>query len=746
MLTFAYPALLGGLALVGVPVLIHLINMFRHRRVEWAAMEFLLVSQKRNRTRVILKQLLLLLLRMAAVAAVVLMLARPQVHGRFSGFFGGRTTHHVVLLDDSFSMSDRWGDTSAFTEAKAIVRRIGTDAGRRPEPQTFTLLRFSRAAPAGRGARPDFLEETVDSRFVDRLVETLEPLEPSETAAGPKAALDAIGQLLEATGNEQRTIYLVTDFRAREWGEPTDLRNHLAEIEAAGARLHLINCVDAARANLAIAKLSADERPRAAGVPLFMEVTVANFGPAPVSDVPVLLEADGHARPAIKIPRIPPGESAGGRFAVHFPTAGEHRLVARLETDSVQTDNFRYGVFDFPAELPVLLIDGAPEARDATYLSAALSPGAPVITGINPRIEKPRYLSLNPLEGFRAIYLLNIERLDRSAIEALERYLASGGGVGVFLGPRCDATFFNEALYRNGEGFFPLPLVGPEVLMVDRLRKAPDLEVSEHPIFKILAGARNSFVSTVTIDRYFSVPDPWPAEVAPTTRVIAGLRNGAPLAVERAFGDGRVAAFLTTAAPEWNNWARGNPSFPVAMLELQAFLSARSQKPASRSVGEPLRLEFDAAEYETQVRFSTPAAEGSQPTTTDAVPAVEPLFQATLSETDQSGFYEAALSRKNGTEEIRHFAYNVDAAEGDLATVTASELAARLGSLRYKCDSAEKFLRGADPWSGTTEGRSMFLFLLCLLTLLLIGEQALGYSAGYHPPGANRAQVAGGVR
>ena len=59
MPTFVHPALLWGLLLAGVPVLIHLINM-RHRRVQWAAMEFLLVSQKKNRTW-FCSQLLLLL-------------------------------------------------------------------------------------------------------------------------------------------------------------------------------------------------------------------------------------------------------------------------------------------------------------------------------------------------------------------------------------------------------------------------------------------------------------------------------------------------------------------------------------------------------------------------------------------------------------------------------------------------------------------------------------------------------------
>ena len=43
MPSFVYESLLWwGLPLVGLPVLIHLINLMRHRRVKWAAMEFLL--------------------------------------------------------------------------------------------------------------------------------------------------------------------------------------------------------------------------------------------------------------------------------------------------------------------------------------------------------------------------------------------------------------------------------------------------------------------------------------------------------------------------------------------------------------------------------------------------------------------------------------------------------------------------------------------------------------------------------
>ncbi len=79
---------------LAAPVLIHLINMLRHQRVEWAAMEFLLLSQKKHRTWVIFKQLLLLLLRMAAIALVVLALAQPLLPDRWGSFLGG--SRHIT--------------------------------------------------------------------------------------------------------------------------------------------------------------------------------------------------------------------------------------------------------------------------------------------------------------------------------------------------------------------------------------------------------------------------------------------------------------------------------------------------------------------------------------------------------------------------------------------------------------------------------------------------------------------------
>src|SRR5438045_8359318 len=101
-------AMVVGGAMVSAPILIHLINRMRFRRIRWAAMEFLLKSQKRNRRRLIIEQLILLALRCLLVLLVGFLVSR--FIGFSLAFMRKQSTLHVVVLDNTLSMSDRWKD------------------------------------------------------------------------------------------------------------------------------------------------------------------------------------------------------------------------------------------------------------------------------------------------------------------------------------------------------------------------------------------------------------------------------------------------------------------------------------------------------------------------------------------------------------------------------------------------------------------------------------------------------------
>ena len=125
---FVFQPLVFGFLLVLVPLLVHLINLIRHRKQPWAAMDFLLESYKKHRRWVLLKQWLLLLCRMLAMAALVAMLAGWISSNRWlPSWLGQQVVHHYIRLDDSYSMSDGLEDETAYSSAlqaiDAIVRQ-----------------------------------------------------------------------------------------------------------------------------------------------------------------------------------------------------------------------------------------------------------------------------------------------------------------------------------------------------------------------------------------------------------------------------------------------------------------------------------------------------------------------------------------------------------------------------------------------------------------------------------------------
>src|SRR5258708_24327590 len=101
----------AGLLAVLLPILIHLLNKRKFRVVDWAAMEFLLDADKKNRRRIRLENLILLLLRCLAVLLIGLLLARPFIPTSLTaGILNATQYERIIGLDDSLSMQARAGN------------------------------------------------------------------------------------------------------------------------------------------------------------------------------------------------------------------------------------------------------------------------------------------------------------------------------------------------------------------------------------------------------------------------------------------------------------------------------------------------------------------------------------------------------------------------------------------------------------------------------------------------------------
>ena len=115
---FLAPALLFGLAALAIPPIVHLLNRRRFDVVDWAAMQFLQISE-RTRKKIFLEQFLLMLLRMGLILLLVLGVASPWVRLPWLAKMAPRPNRDVVIiLDGSFSMGYTTDGRTAHDAAK----------------------------------------------------------------------------------------------------------------------------------------------------------------------------------------------------------------------------------------------------------------------------------------------------------------------------------------------------------------------------------------------------------------------------------------------------------------------------------------------------------------------------------------------------------------------------------------------------------------------------------------------------
>ena len=115
--TFLNFALLGGIAALSIPIIIHLFHKSRFQIVKWGAMHLLEAVIRTNQRRIRIEQLILLAIRCAIPALLALAMARPVWVGA-QKLLGNAKTSTIVLLDNSYSMEAGRAGLSNFSLAR----------------------------------------------------------------------------------------------------------------------------------------------------------------------------------------------------------------------------------------------------------------------------------------------------------------------------------------------------------------------------------------------------------------------------------------------------------------------------------------------------------------------------------------------------------------------------------------------------------------------------------------------------
>ena len=479
---FINPAsMAAGVALVSAPILIHLINRMRFKRIRWAAMEFLLKAQKRMRRKMIIEQLLLLFLRCLMVFLLGLLVGR---------FFGcspdgvdKRQTMHVVILDDSPSMADGWTDnnasTTAFDQAKKVVtEQIAASAAQATTAQTMEVLRLSDlGSPISAGR--------LNATTIEELGTKLKAVGPSPVRVSVADGLKRAKELFAAQGTTDtaQVVHVVSDFRETDWqrdGEP--IKQMIQELTAAKVKVHLTDVVHPFRKpderktllshdNVGITEFRAERAITARDQPVKFVLKVKNYGVSELKDQRFSIWLNGVENTSVSFATLPPNVEVEQQVLLTFHRAGSEDkpldrfslVMAKLEAPEnggIAVDNVRYALIEVRDRLPILIVEGRPNLRDkkegdSFYLRRIFTG---VLGGYQIDNALPGDLATKDLRPYVGVFLMNVGSVPDAGAANLEKYVREGGGVGVFLGPDVSPKDYNKNLYADGNGLFPVPL------------------------------------------------------------------------------------------------------------------------------------------------------------------------------------------------------------------------------------------------------------------------------------------------
>ena len=379
------PILLVGAALVGLPILLHLIMKQEPKRLPFPAFRFLKQRLKTNQRKLRLRHFILLALRMLIIALFCLALYQPSILSTgLISFTGGQPLAVAIVIDTSPSMNYADGDKTHLEEACLRAGELINDL-----PDGSRIAIIETGDPGG-----DWLPSASDARTRLNDLSKKAPKAGQQPASlsgaqSVSASLVHAYQLLKTVDEQSesaeampRLVAVFTDRAASSWdASRLDDLKKLRDAIPAPAPAHAIVDVGTDRpVNVAI--LSAemhDNRPQIvpANQPIAVTISVAATGLDVRAVVTATLDDGKAARKEVDLRN---GQTQTLTFDYRDLAPGLHQIKFALENkDALMADNERYFTFRVAEPRKVLTIVESPldpangDYGDAQYWRLAIN-------------------------------------------------------------------------------------------------------------------------------------------------------------------------------------------------------------------------------------------------------------------------------------------------------------------------------------------------------------------------------------
>lgn len=507
-MNWLYPLFFTALAAIAIPIVIHLFNFRRFKRVYFTNVALLQEVQQETRSLRNLKHLLVLIARILAIAFIVLAFVQPFIPAA-SGNGRQGVAAISVYVDNSFSMSSVGKEGELLQAAKNKARDIASVYS---STDLFQLLTADFEGKHQRlVSKEDFLN------MVDEIQVSPSSRKLSEIITRQK-------EILNKDPQSPKTAFIISDYQ-----------QSMLDVQAVNAdtsiNTQLIKLNANTKANLSVDSAWLETPYIKVNQAAKLLVRVKNYGEGQ-ENIPLTLKINNVQK---GLANFSIGKDEVKEIELSFTVSSTGWQSASLEVmdNPITFDDRLYFAFEVKENINVMAISPAPSKNLAA-----------VYGGVDEYYRltqvSDQQLDYSSFSKYTLMVIDGVKTISSGLTAELGKFINAGGSI-VFFPPA------EEKLDNSINGF--LTQLGASSLQAynEKNERVTSLNV-EHPLFRYVFDGQKDNTDKPVLQKYF-------ATSASGGEPIMRLQNGQSFLSHYTVGSGHFYLFNSPLNGEWNNFA-----------------------------------------------------------------------------------------------------------------------------------------------------------------------------------------------
>ena len=515
---FANPTVLLALSAVSIPILIHLFNLRKFKRVLFTNVQLLKEVQQQTIKQHRLKHLLVLLSRILFIFFLVFAFAKPFIPSSTQSVRQG-VNYTSIYIDNSFSMNLQNANGVLLEQAKNKAKEIVS--AYQPSDK-FQIISNDLAAQS-----QHFLTKEETFKAIDEL-----NISPNFCAL--TSVINRQNSLFSTVSAINKNCFYLSDF------QKNTIDKQLKQVIDTSINYRMVYFNASPIQNIAIDSVWFDAPIHLANQSEKLIIKVTNYSSEAVKDLPINLQLNNQSKALITIDIAPNATKIDTIFYTNNSSRIQKGMVA-IASEQLPFDDQYYFAYEIAENIPVLLING--NTLSSKYIQSVYQTETIIELSVN-SFEQINYASFN---NYETIILNEPINLSDGLMAMLQQVVADGKSLIIIPSEKTNLPNLNKLLNT-----FQIPNF---IALQSNEQKIKELNISD----KIFTGVFNNYSENLqfpTIKKYFNQQNT-------ALEAILKLNDGTVVLQKNKYKKGSVYLYSFSMDPSFGDFAKHSLMVPL---------------------------------------------------------------------------------------------------------------------------------------------------------------------------------------